>query len=112
MYNSVLYIVKFLPLIHITESSCKEKHDYLKFVKKKKPFLLYHFCVVYSCLCGGMSINLIQPLIAHGSFVHFTPFSTLQQVYRSLIFPNLSYGLVAWSQAAQSHLDNILMLLF
>ena len=86
MYNSVLYIVKFLPLIHITEISCKEKHDYLKFVKKKKPFLLYHFCVVYSCLCGGMSINLI--------------------------LPNLSYGLVAWGQAAQSHLDNILMLLF
>ena len=31
---------------------------------------------------------------------HLTPYSTLQNIYRSLIFPYLSYGLTAWGQAA------------
>ena len=30
-----------------------------------------------------------------------TPFNTLIQIYRSLIFPNIYYGIAAWDQAAQ-----------
>ena len=35
------------------------------------------------------------------------PFSTLLNIYRSLIEPYISYGLVAWSQALNTHLDKI-----
>ena len=38
------------------------------------------------------------------------PFTTLLRIYRSLILPYLSYGLVAWGQAAKSHLQKILVL--
>ena len=31
-------------------------------------------------------------------------------MYRSLIFPYISYGLNAWGQAAKTHLDKILLL--
>ena len=33
---------------------------------------------------------------------HFVPLCTLLNIYRSLIFPYLSYGLAAWGQAAKN----------
>ena len=41
---------------------------------------------------------------------HFVPKSTLVHIYRSLILPYLSYGIVVWGQAAQTHLEKILIL--
>ena len=43
---------------------------------------------------------------------HFIPFITrlIINIYRSLIFPYISYGLNAWGQAAKTHLDKILLL--
>ena len=41
---------------------------------------------------------------------HLIPYPTLHNIYRSLIFPYLSYGLTAWGQAANSHLQTILVL--
>ena len=41
---------------------------------------------------------------------HFVPRSTLVNIYRSLIVPHLSYGIVVWGQAAKVHLDKILKL--
>ena len=41
---------------------------------------------------------------------HLAPFSTLSNIYRSLIYPYLSYGLVAWGQATKSHIQTILTL--
>ena len=40
---------------------------------------------------------------------HFVPQSTLLNLYRSLIFPYLSYGLIAWGQASKSNLNKVLM---
>ena len=34
----------------------------------------------------------------------------LHSIYQSLMFPYLSYGLVVWGQAPQSHLNKILVL--
>ena len=36
--------------------------------------------------------------------------SGLLNIYRSLIFPYLSYGLAAWGQAAKTHLQKLLVL--
>ena len=41
---------------------------------------------------------------------HFVPLCTLLNIYRSLIFPYLSYGLAAWGQAAKTHLQKLLVL--
>ena len=41
---------------------------------------------------------------------HFVPPKTLYGIYNSLIFPYLSYGLVAWGQASKTHLDKLLIL--
>ena len=38
---------------------------------------------------------------------HFVPLCTLLNIYRSLIFPSLSYVLAAWGQAAKSHLQKL-----
>ena len=41
---------------------------------------------------------------------HLVPQSTLLNLYRSLIFPYLSYGLIAWGQGSKSNLNKVLML--
>ena len=41
---------------------------------------------------------------------HFVPSSTLLSIYRSLVQPYLSYGIVVWGQAAPTNLEIILIL--
>ena len=41
---------------------------------------------------------------------HFVPKHTLINIYRSLIAPYLSYGLIVWGQACKSYLDKLLKL--
>ena len=43
-------------------------------------------------------------------FRHFVPPKTLFGISNSLILPYLSYGLVAWGQAAKTHLEKLLRL--
>ena len=39
---------------------------------------------------------------------HFVPRSTLLNIYRNLILPYISYGIIVWGQAAKVHLNTIL----
>ena len=41
---------------------------------------------------------------------HHVPTHTLLTIYRSLISPHLTYGLLAWGQASKSHLEKLLKL--
>ena len=41
---------------------------------------------------------------------HLVPFAALLNIYRSLIEPYISYGLIAWGQAANIHLKTVLIL--
>ena len=42
---------------------------------------------------------------------HFVPLCTLLNIYRSLIFPYMSYGLLAaWGEAGKTHLQKLLIL--
>ena len=41
---------------------------------------------------------------------HFVPFSILSNLYRSLILPYLSYGVVAWGRAAKYLINKLLLL--
>lgn len=63
---------------------------------------------------SSLSIKYIAPNIATVSFTAkdngFVPLCTLLNIYRSLIFPYMSYGLAAWGQAAKTHLQKRLIL--
>ena len=41
---------------------------------------------------------------------HILPRHTLLTIYRSLVIPYLTYGLMAWGQAYKSHLEELLKL--
>ena len=41
---------------------------------------------------------------------HFVPSSVLTNIYKSLILPYLTYGLVAWGNASKSYLNKIVVL--
>ena len=41
---------------------------------------------------------------------HFVLLSTLLTIYQSLVFPYMSYGVAIWGQAAQTHLNKLLLL--
>ena len=41
---------------------------------------------------------------------HFVPLNTLQTIYKSVISSYLSYGIVAWGQAAKTHADQLFLL--
>ena len=41
---------------------------------------------------------------------HFVPFCTLRSIYQSLILPYLTHDLTAWGQAANTHLNKLLLL--
>ena len=47
----------------------------------------------------ALKISQITGVIAR--LRHFVPLCTLLNIYSSLIFPYLSYGLAAWDQAAK-----------
>ena len=41
---------------------------------------------------------------------HFVPLNTLLSIYQSLMLPYLTFGFSAWGQAAQLHLNKLLLL--
>ena len=41
---------------------------------------------------------------------HFVPSSVLTNIYKSLILPYLTYGLVAWGNASKNYLNKIVVL--
>ena len=69
-------------------------------------YLRWKFYIEYVAL----KIRKIFGVIAR--LRHFVPLCTLLNIYRSLIFPYMSYGLAAWSQAAKTHLEKLLVLSF
>ena len=44
------------------------------------------------------------------SIRYYIPTNTLLTIYRSLIFPCLSYGIAVWGQAAQTYINQVLAL--
>ena len=56
----------------------------------------------------ALKVSRVTGLIA--TLRYFVPTHTLLTIYRSLIAPYLTYGLVAWGQASKSSLDKLLTL--
>ena len=87
-----------------------------KFVNlERKEDVKYLGVLIDSNLCWKYHVSHVASKISRNigimaSLRHFTPFSTLLNIYRSLIFPYLSYGITVWGQAGKTHLQNILVL--
>ena len=52
----------------------------------------------------GMNIGMIAKLR------HFIPSSVLTNIYKSLILPYFTYGLIAWGNASKNYLNKIVVL--
>ena len=82
-----------------------EQQDYVKYLGiliDKNLSWKYHIDYVASKI--SRTIGIIARLR------HFIPLSTLLTIYRSLVAPYLTYGVIAWGQAAKSNLLKILIL--
>ena len=82
-----------------------EQQDYVKYLGiliDKNLSWKYHIDYVASKI--SRTIGIIARLR------HFILLSTLLTIYRSLVAPYLTYGIIAWGQAAKSNLRKILIL--
>ena len=83
---------------------------------ERKSYVKYLGVLMDSNLCWKYHISHIASKISSNIGIiarlrHFTPFVTLLNIYRSLISPSISYGLIAWEQAAKTHLNKLLHVL-
>ena len=82
-----------------------ESKDYIKYIGiliDKNLSWKHHIDVIATTI--SKSVGLIAKLR------HFVPRSILINIYQSLIYPYLTYGITAWGQACKTHLDKILIL--
>jgi hypothetical protein len=65
-----------------------------------------------SCKCHiGYIASKVSRLIGIiAKLRYFVPVNTLINIYKSLILPHLTYGIVLWGQATKCHIDKILKL--
>ena len=90
---------------HTNSVAHLEQQDYVKYfgiLIDKNLSWKYHIDYVASKI--SRTIGIIARLR------HFIPLSTLLTIYRSLVAPYLTYGIIAWGQAAKSNLRKILIL--
>ena len=88
----------------LTSLECWEHVKYLGILLDSN--LSWKFHVEYVNV--ALKISRIIGVIAR--LRHFIPVCTLLNIYRSLIFPYMSYGLAAWGQAAKTYLQKLLVL--
>ena len=82
-----------------------ERKEYVKYLRVMiDNHLSWKYHINYVALKISRNIRIVSKLR------HFVPPKTLYGIYNSLIFPYLSYGLVAWGQASKTHLDKLLIL--
>ena len=82
---------------------------------KRENYVKYLGVIIDSNLSWKYHISHIASKISRmigiiAKLRHFVPISTLHNIYRSLILPYISYGIVVWGQAAKTHLNKILKL--
>ena len=58
----------------------------------------------------NVATKLIKTVGLIAKLRHFVPQHTLLNIYRALILPYLSHGLIVWGHASKTHLTKILLL--
>ena len=113
MYKKTNFVIFHLyqkRLNHVVTIKVYDNHTRRQFALKRKDYIKYLAVLIDSNLTWKYHISHVASKISRDAGIiarlrHFTSFSTLEHVYRSLIYPYLSYGLVAWGLAARSHLE-------
>ena len=82
---------------------------------ERKTYVKYLGVLIDGNLSWKYHINYISTKISKGIGIiarlrHLVPRATLLNIYRSLIEPYISYGFVAWGQAANAHLNKLVIL--
>ena len=82
---------------------------------EQKTFVKYLGILIDNNLSWKYHIDYISSKVSKGIGMSarlrlLVPFATLLNIYRCLIEPYISYGLIAWGQAANIHLNKILIL--
>ena len=77
-----------------------------------KTYVKYLGVLIDGNLSWKHHINYISTKISEGIGIiarlrHLVPRTTLLNIYRSLIEPYISYGLIAWDQVANAHLKSL-----
>ena len=89
----------------VNKSFSLERKEYVKYLGVMiDNHLSWKHHINYVALKISRNIGILSKLR------HFVSPKTLFGIYNSLIFPYLSYGLVAWGQAAKTHLEKLLRL--
>ena len=75
-----------------------------------KEYVKYLGVLIDNHLSWKYQIDYIAVKISQiaGVLSRLVPFCTLRSIYHSLILPYLTYGLTAWGQAANAHLNKLL----
>ena len=102
--------IRYLPQISIFDSEKKrrissEHKSYIKYlgvlIDENLSWKNHLDCVITKI---SKTIGMIAKLR------HFVPSSVLTNIYKSLILPYLTYGLVAWGNASKNYLNKIVVL--
>ena len=100
----------YKPTINLFDSNSKqfialEKKDYVKYLGILIDCnLSWKYDINYIALKISKTVGIIAKLR------HYVPFHTLMNIYRSLIQPYLSYGVVAWGYNAKKYTDKLIKL--
>ena len=104
--RSLNYEIKLKVIDNSTNiSSSLECKEYVKYLGV---LIDNHLSWKYDVDYIAVKISKIVGIISR--LRHFVPFCTLRSIYQSLILPYLTYGLTAWGQAANTHLNKLLLL--
>ena len=85
-----------------TTLQCKDHVEYLGVLLDSNSSWKFHIYDV------ALKVSRTVGVVARLGY--FIPRTALLNIYQSLIFPYLTYGLAAWRQAAKTHLQKILVL--
>ena len=80
---------------------------------EQKTFVKYLGILIDNHLSWKYHIDYISSKVSKGMIArlrHFVPLASMLNIYRSLIEPYISYGLIDWGQAANIYLNKVLIL--
>ena len=100
----------YQPTIKLFDNNSKkyiplESKDYIKYLG-----ILIDYNLSWKQHINYIALKISKTVGIIAKLQHYVPFHTLMNIYKSLIQPYLSYGVVAWGYAAKKYTDKLLKL--
>ena len=102
--------ITYQPTIKLFDNNSKkyiplESKDYIKYLG-----ILIDYNLSWKQHINYIALKISKTVGIIAKLRHYVPFHTLMNIYKSLIQPYLSYGVVAWGYAAKKYTDKLLKL--